>query len=145
MESKRHAINLLWDCIGPQARKELADTTSVDQLHSFYSSLTLDNKVEFFSYKPRAFLDDFWPKRERIKMSVSAEKKDDEVEEEVEEEELRKRIERSELLHHQYFNLKKEATADLLKNDEGELDSLQQASKTLPKLQILVEETHRDL
>jgi len=45
--------------------------TRKNYFKKFYSCLTLDNKVEFFSYKPmikkdgKNFIDEVWPQRKR--------------------------------------------------------------------------------
>lgn len=52
------------------------------------------------------------------------------------------RVERSELLHHQYFHLNEDAS-DLLKVNEDDDENLQ-ACKKLPKLERLVNQSHKD-
>lgn len=54
LESKKKmAINLVWNCLGQKAIQQICHATDDEKLgFQLYRSLSLDNKLEYYSYLP---------------------------------------------------------------------------------------------
>ena len=131
-QQKKSALNLVWNCLTPTARKKFVEDKKKQQSllqKNYFEYFDLNNKVEFFSYLGEddyeKFMQEYWPLQED---------RDDSTK--------RSKVFRSELLHHKYFYLNKEVTEEMYSEDEKhkkDKAEIISESQKLPQLKNLVQ------